>query len=90
LCRGKVCTQDERAQCELVIEDLEWACKNCPKRRIETISPWVWHLLWLRRLQRGGYPFEANDLSLEEWEDLGLANEVIEASEKEGLLRIFG
>jgi hypothetical protein len=73
----------------LVTEDLDWACKNCPKRRPDQISLWVWHLLKLRRLQQGGYPFEANDLSLEEWEELGMVNEIIEQAQKEGLLGLF-
>jgi len=28
-------------------------------------------------LQRGGYPFAANDLTLEEWVDLGMVREAI-------------
>lgn len=35
-------------------------------------------ILRLRRLIRAGYPFRANDLSIEEWEDLATANEMIE------------
>jgi hypothetical protein len=46
--------------------------------------------LELRRLQQGGYPFEANDLTLEEWAELGTINEIIEQAQKEGILGIFG
>jgi hypothetical protein len=43
------------------------------------VSPYAHHILWLRTLQLGRYPFNQNDLSLEEWEDLGQANETIES-----------
>ena len=43
------------------------------------MSPWTMHILRLRRLQKGGYGFERNDLRLEEWLDLVLANDLIEA-----------
>jgi hypothetical protein len=45
--------------------------------------------LELRRLQQGGYPFEANDLTLEEWQELGVINEIIEAMKQEGILGLF-
>lgn len=32
----------------------------------------------LRQLRKAGYPFGANDLSLEEWIDLGLVEETME------------
>lgn len=50
---------------------LDWACGNCPKRRESDLHPYTVKLLTLRALQRGGYPFSADDLSLEEWVDLG-------------------
>jgi hypothetical protein len=31
----------------------------------------------LRRLQKAGYPFGKNDLSYDEWMDLGLLNEMM-------------
>lgn len=34
-------------------------------------------MLHIRRLQQAGYPFPANDLDIEEWEDLGSINELI-------------
>jgi len=48
-------------------------------------SPWFRHILFLYRLRKGGYPFEKNDLSLEEWLALGELEEAIEASR----LRLF-
>lgn len=34
-------------------------------------------LLNLNTLQKAGYPFAANDLTLEEWSDLGLLKETL-------------
>jgi len=42
----------------------------------------------IRRLQKAGYPFEANDLTLEEWDDLGTVNELIEQLEKEQMMKM--
>ena len=42
----------------------------------------------LRRLQKAGYPFRANDLTPEEWEDLGDVNELIEQIEKQQLTKM--
>jgi hypothetical protein len=50
---------------------MEWACANCPRRRAGDLHPYTRKLLRLRGLQLGGYPFAADDLSLEEWTDLG-------------------
>lgn len=74
--RKGLCDDTERAACveEVGEEMLEWQCSNCPKRRWQDLSPYTHKILRLRRLQQAGYPFEANDLELEEWEDLGRAN----------------
>jgi hypothetical protein len=89
LYRGEVCSEAEAAECREEIADLTWACANCKKHPPDEISPWTWHLLELRRLQQGGYPFEADDLSLEEWEELGTINEIIAALEKENVAGLF-
>jgi len=39
-------------------------------------------VLWLRRLQLGGYPFQADELSLEEWIGLGRAADLLRRLEK--------
>ena len=36
------------------------------------IGAWTWHLVFLHQLRQAGYPFDANDLTLEEWLLLGL------------------
>jgi hypothetical protein len=43
--------------------------------RPEAVSPWTWHLMFLHRLKKAGYPFRPNDLSLETWLLLGLVEE---------------
>ncbi len=73
------CTEAERRKCEAEFGDnLEWTCERCPKKRPEDIHPYTMKILRLRRLIRAGYPFQANDLTVEEWEDLATANEMIE------------
>lgn len=59
-------------------EMLAWQCENCPKKGWQDLSPYTHKILRLRQLQQAGYPFEANDLELEEWMDLGRANECLE------------
>jgi hypothetical protein len=39
-------------------------------------------MLHIRSLKKAGYPFGKNDLSVEEWEDLGMLEDVIEESER--------
>jgi hypothetical protein len=56
----------------------DWACGACAEYlRPEAISPWTWHLMFLHRLKKAGYPFRANDLSLETWLLLGLVEEAL-------------
>jgi hypothetical protein len=52
-------------------EYLEAACAACPYRDAEPPSDWFAHISYLHALQEGGYPFQKNDLTIEEW--LGLA-----------------
>jgi hypothetical protein len=54
-------------------EFLEWSCANCPKVRTDNISERAMLIVYLHRLKKGGYPFGANDLEVEDWMDLGLA-----------------
>jgi len=50
---------------------LEWTCRNCPKTRFEDLHPYTRKLADLRMLRVAGYPLRANDLTMEEWLDLG-------------------
>jgi len=48
---------------------------------------YTFKLLHLSALQKGGYPFSADDLTLEEWVDLGVLNESLPPSLKCPLLK---
>ena len=52
-------------------DNLEWACENCQKMRAEDLDPYTIKLLRIHTLREAGYPFRANDLTYEEWLDLG-------------------
>jgi hypothetical protein len=56
---------------------LAWSCAHCPKKRPADLNIYTHKLLRLRRLQQAGYPFHANDLTYEEWLDLGRVNECL-------------
>uniref|UniRef100_A0A7C5EKS5 Uncharacterized protein n=1 Tax=Desulfobacca acetoxidans TaxID=60893 RepID=A0A7C5EKS5_9BACT len=76
---GRLCTPEQKEKCQA--EDgafAGWACQVCREYlRVEAIDPWTWHLLWLHRLKKAGYPFRANDLSLELWLLLDLVEEAL-------------
>jgi hypothetical protein len=77
-----VCTPEEEKKCKAEIGDEEhalWACEQCEKRKAGNIHPWTEHLLRLRKLQKAGYPFKKEDLSYDEWRDLGTLNQIMEA-----------
>lgn len=67
-----MCFADEEEKCAAEFEDnLKWACDNCPKRRADDLHEYTQKLIRLRSLRMAGYPFGADDLTLEEWIDLG-------------------
>jgi hypothetical protein len=84
LARGRLCGPEERVRCRResgVFAD--WACAACVERvRPEAISPWTWHLVFLYQLSRAGYPFKANDLSLETWLLMGTVRRVLEGPQR--------
>lgn len=77
---GKVCRPELKMLCRQENSEFaDWACRHCTEfRQPEAISPWTWHLLTLYRLQKAGYPFKANDLSLETWLLLGDVANIID------------
>jgi hypothetical protein len=89
LAAGRICRGEQRRACQSENGAFaEWACQNCLEyRRPETISPWTWHLVFLYRLKRAGFPFQADDLSLETWMLLGLIQRVFEAAENTMMVR---
>lgn len=80
LARGRLCGPAERRRCRTESGAFaDWACATCAERvRPEAVSPWTWHLVFLYRLSLAGYPFKANDLSLETWLLLGTVRRVLE------------
>ena len=56
---------------------LAWACAECPRISRDNLEPYTLKLLHLAALQRGGYPLDADDLTLEEWVDLGRIKEAL-------------
>ena len=78
--RRGLCTKQEAANCldEYGETGIEWACANCPKKKFSDLRDYTKKLFNLFALQRGGYPFEANDLTLEEWADLGRLRETLQ------------
>lgn len=84
LAENRLCRGERRRACRAENGAFaDWACRECRELvRPEAISPWTWHLIFLQRLQRAGYPFRANDLSLETWLLLGAMSEVLKNSRK--------
>jgi len=67
-----LCDETEQAKClEEFGDNLAWACENCDKKKFGGLAPYTMKLLRINHLQQAGYPLRANDLTLEEWYDLG-------------------
>jgi hypothetical protein len=79
IAEGRLCQGERRRACRTANGPFApWACRECREYvQPESISPWTWHLLFLHRLKEAGYPFRANDLSLETWLLLGTVREVL-------------
>lgn len=84
LASGRLCGPEERRRCRLESGTFaDWACGACDERvRPEAISPWTWHLVFLYQLSRAGFPFKANDLSLETWLLMGTVRRVLEGAQR--------
>ena len=84
LAGGRLCHDEERHRCRAESGGFaDWACGACAERvRPEAISPWTWHLVFLYHLSRAGYPFKANDLSLETWLLMGTVRQVLEGVQR--------
>ncbi len=82
--QGRLCGPEDRRRCRMESGSFAaWACSVCEEYlRPENLSPWTWHLLFLYRLSRAGYPFRANDLSLETWLLLGVVRGILEGSQR--------
>jgi hypothetical protein len=84
IARGSLCGPAERRSCRGEAGSFaDWACAACREfLRPEAVSPWTWNLLFLHRLSRAGYPFRANDLTLETWVLLDTVRQVLEGTER--------
>ena len=57
-------------------------CKSCELRPGEyQPSLWFQHIWFLYCLRQGGYPFEKDDLTIEEWLDIGVLSRAAEGLE---------
>jgi hypothetical protein len=81
---GRLCGPEERRRCRTESGSFAaWACAACEEfLQPEALSPWTRHLLFLYRLRQAGYPFRANDLSLETWLLLGVVQDVLESRQR--------
>lgn len=81
---GRICGPEEERRCRTASSAFAaWACSACEEYlRPESFSPWTWHLLFLHRLRQAGYPFKANDLSLETWLLLGVVQEILKRTQR--------
>ena len=81
---GRLCGPEERRRCRAESGAFAaWACAVCEEfLQPEALSPWTWHLLFLYRLRQAGYPFRANDLSLETWLLLGVVQKILENTQR--------
>jgi hypothetical protein len=81
---GRLCGPEEERRCRTASGAFAaWACAVCEEYlRPEALSPWTWHLLFLYRLRQAGYPFQANDLSLETWLLLGMLKGILENTQR--------
>jgi hypothetical protein len=67
------CTPQKKKEClKNSGVHIELACSTCEAREPYEPSDWFNHIWLLYELQRGGYPFEKNDLTINEWIDIGV------------------
>jgi len=53
-------------------------CARCEHREPYIPSTWFSHIWFLFSLQQAGFPFRQDDLSIEEWLDLGAMKRELE------------
>ena len=71
-----VCGEEEKRRCRIEVGDnLDAVCAKCPKNSSVEIGEYTAKLLRIRSLRLAGYPLGPNDLTHEEWIDLGKIEE---------------
>lgn len=75
-----LCNKDQERKCREETGDnlIEWTCSRCEKKKAEQLSEYTAKMFRLRRLKKAGCPFEPNSLTLEEWMDLGMVEEMMQ------------
>ena len=56
-------------------------CKGCEKNEPFETTDYFNKIWFFYRLRKGGYPLEANDLSVDEWIDLGILDDEVAAEQ---------
>lgn len=71
------CTPAKKKECAKSCgpANLEAVCAACEHRHKHDPSPWFLHISYLAALVRAGYPFMADDLTIDEWLDIGALRE---------------
>jgi len=77
--REGLCDEKKYQECKEEVENIEWTCRNCKKKR--TINSYTQKLIEIVKLQKGGYRFKNNDLTPEEWRDLGVIKQWLEMNQ---------
>lgn len=81
--RTGLCDENQEAKCEAENGQLlEWSCIHCPKKKPEDLNPYTLKLVKMMELQAAGYPFRPNDLTMEEWYDIGKVKRWLETKEQ--------
>lgn len=76
----KICDEKQIEKCSNEFGDnLEWTCSRgkCGKVRAQEFCEYTMKIFRIRLLRLAGYPFKANDLTMQEWEDLGALEQSI-------------
>ena len=61
----------------MIADQLTYRCEKCEKKKQSDLDEYTIKIFRIRQLKMAGYPFGANDLTLEEWEDLGTVEETM-------------
>lgn len=53
------------------------------------MSPWFSHIDQIYTLQRGGFPFYRDELSLEEWQDVGTYKQLLDEEREMNRMQVL-
>ena len=73
------CTTERKKECIIASGELiNLVCSQCSAKEEYEPSAWFNHIWFLYSLQVAGYPFAKDDLTVEEWLDLGILKAELE------------